>query len=91
MAKLIGKSKIRARFKNLSSKIDQIKDFAHQEFQSITPVRTGNARNNTKRINVGIEANYDYANRLNTGYSKQAPDGMTKPTVEAIQAYVRRM
>tara|TARA_R100000734_G_C3302841_1_gene93369 strand:- start:504 stop:740 length:237 start_codon:yes stop_codon:yes gene_type:complete len=71
--------------------IDKVKDFAHTEFRSITPVRTGNARRNTRRTQAGVEAGYNYANRLNKGHSKQAPDGMTKPTVEAIQAFVRRI
>lgn len=91
MARLVGRSKIRARLQTLGRKVDQIKDFAHSEFQKTTPIRTGNARKNTNRVNVGIEANYDYANKLNNGYSRQAPEGMTTPTVEAIQAYVRRM
>lgn len=88
---IVGKSKIQARLKNIESKINQIKDFATEEFRSITPIDTGNARSKTRRTQEGVSANYNYAVRLNEGYSKQAPDGMTKPTVEAIQAYVRRI
>ena len=88
---IVGKSKIQARLDRVAREINKVKDFAHDEFRSITPVRTGNARRNTRRTQQGVEADYNYANRLNTGYSKQAPDGMTKPTVEAIQAYVRRI
>ena len=88
---IVGKSKIQARLDRVGRAVDKVKDFAVDEFTSTTPVRTGNARRNTRRTQAGVEANYNYANRLNTGYSKQAPDGMTKPTVEAIQAYVRRI
>lgn len=88
---LVGRSKIKLRLGEVDRQVNRIKDFAAEEFRSITPIRTGNARNKTRRIQQGVEANYGYANRLNDGYSKQAPDGMTKPTVEAIQAFVRRI
>lgn len=88
---LVGRSKIRARLTEVDRQVNRIKDYASEEFRSITPIRTGNARSKTRRVQQGIEANYHYANRLNDGYSKQAPDGMTKPTVEAIQAFVRRI
>jgi len=88
---IVGRSKIKSRLDRVEQEIHKIKDFAHQEFQSITPIRTGNARKSTRRTQEGVKADYNYAVRLNDGYSKQAPDGMTKPTVEAIQAYVRRI
>lgn len=88
---IVGRSKIKTRMDRVQREIDKVKDFAHTEFRSITPVRTGNARRNTRRTQAGVEAGYNYANRLNKGHSKQAPDGMTKPTVEAIQAFVRRI
>jgi len=88
---LVGRSKIRARLTEVDRQVNRIKDYAAEEFRSITPIRTGNARSKTRRVQQGIEANYHYATRLNDGYSKQAPDGMTKPTVEAIQAFVRRI
>lgn len=89
--RLVGRSKIRARLEHVDRKVRQIKDFAHKEFQAITPIRTGNARKRTNRINRGVEAAYPYANRLNEGYSRQAPQGMTDPTVDKIQAYVRKI
>jgi hypothetical protein len=53
-----------------------------------TPVDTGNARNNTKLSGDKILAQYPYARRLNDGYSKQAPDGMSKPTDDYIKTYI---
>jgi hypothetical protein len=51
-------------------------------FHDITPIRTGNARNNTHLSGDEIDANYDYAGKLDEGYSNQAPAGMTEPTKE---------
>ena len=50
-----------------------------QEFVSLTPIDKGNARRNTKLSNNAIVANYPYAQRLDEGYSKQAPKGMVEP------------
>lgn len=89
--RIVGRSKIRARIQEVDRKVNRIKDHAHEEFRKITPIRTGNARSKTNRINRGVEAAYPYANRLNDGYSRQAPKGMTDPTVEKIQQYVRKI
>ena len=50
-----------------------------KEFKSLTPIRSGNARRKTRLSNDVIQADYPYAERLDEGYSKQAPQGMTKP------------
>lgn len=89
--RLVGKSKIKGRLKDLDRAVGRIRDYAADEFRKTTPIRTGNARSKTSRIRKGVEAAYPYANRLNEGYSSQAPDGMTKPTVERIKEYVRKM
>lgn len=52
---------------------------AEKEFVALTPVDTGNARRRTQLVGQTIEANYPYAQRLDQGWSKQAPRGMTKP------------
>lgn len=53
---------------------------ALDEFVDLTPIRGGNARRSTRLKNpTTISANYPYAQRLDQGYSKQAPQGMTKP------------
>lgn len=53
---------------------------AEAEFVKLTPIKTGNARQNTRlKNNDTIVANYAYAQRLDEGHSRQAPDGMTKP------------
>lgn len=52
---------------------------AEKEFISLTPIDTGNARSHTHLTGDTIKANYPYAQRLDEGWSKQAPNGMTKP------------
>lgn len=77
-----------------TSLIEFIPKNAYRHFKGVTPKRSGNARSKTdyKSTSFGgtIEANYPYANRLNEGYSRQAPDGMTEPTVDHIRDQVRR-
>jgi len=56
-----------------------------------TPIRSGNARRNTKRRgDTKIVANYGYAGRLDDGWSRQAPDGFTDPTIDFIEDEVSR-
>jgi hypothetical protein len=57
----------------------------HQYFVDTTPIRTGRARQNTNLQNYTIEADYPYAERLDQGYSKQAPKGMTEPTIKYME------
>lgn len=63
---------------------------AYQYFRSITPIRSGNARRNTRRQGDEVRADYAYATRLDTGWSKQAPNGMSEPTTKFIQEYIRK-
>lgn len=80
-----------------------ISKVAHTSFVQNTPIgdpnrwktkykpknyRPGNARRNTMLKGNTIEANYPYAKRLEEGYSSQAPDGMTEPTLESVREYV---
>lgn len=68
---------------------------AYDFFKKVTPIRSGNARRSTdfkSTLQGGdITGNYNYANRLNAGYSRQAPQGMTKPTIEEIRRLIRRI
>jgi hypothetical protein len=59
-------------------------------FHDITPVRTGNARRKTRLANDTVIADYPYAERLDDGYSKQAPQGMTTPTEKEIIKLVNK-
>ena len=52
---------------------------AEQQLVSLTPIDSGNARRNTQLAGQTIQLNYPYAQKLDEGYSKQAPSGMTRP------------
>lgn len=66
-------------------KLNQLPDEAFKVFVKETPVRSGNARRNTKlKGKKEIQANYPYAQRLDQGYSKQSPEGMVQPTTDFI-------
>jgi|DEB0MinimDraft_12_1074336.scaffolds.fasta_scaffold02350_7 hypothetical protein len=70
----------------MAAAFDVIPEQAYKYFVSVTPKRSGNARKKTTlKSGESIQANYPYAVPLNSGSSKQAPDGMTKPTLEYIK------
>lgn len=62
----------------------------HAEFVKNTPIDKGHARRSTKLQNNTIIADYPYSQRLEDGYSKQAPRGMVEPTEKWIQKEVDR-
>lgn len=63
---------------------------AHEEFVKTTPKRSGNARRNTRLQDNKIIADYSYSQKLDDGFSKQAPMGMTEPTEDWIQKEMDR-
>lgn len=92
-------SNIQKRLKKVLKTLDDknITDVAYQKFVDSTPVKTGNARSNTKKGKNTINANYSYATVLDKGRhmtprgmrgSDQAPTGMSEPTYEFIREYV---
>ena len=74
----------------LTEQLDDLPEAAHAEFIRNTPVRTGNARRNTELRDTRIIANYNYSQQLEDGGSRQAPEGMIKPTEQWIQREVDR-
>jgi len=54
-------------------------------FVDSTPIRSGNARRSTSLRGNTIDANYAYAQRLDEGYSRQSPKGMSGPTEKFLQ------
>ena len=72
---------------------------AYKKFVDVTPVRTGNAKRKTRKTGNVINADYPYAGVLDKGRhmttkgmrgSDQAPEGMSKPTIEHIRSYVKQ-
>jgi hypothetical protein len=83
---------INSRIKQIKKVVDPLNmaQEAYKVFVANTPIKTGNARQNTNLVQDTIEADYAYAQRLNTGYSKQNPNGMTKPTIAFLQDYLKK-
>lgn len=63
---------------------------AYEYFKKVTPKRSGNAKRRTRLNKQVIQAQYPYAKRLDKGWSKQAPDGMTEPTLEHLKRNRRK-
>jgi len=85
-------NEINQRLKQLKSKLtpQALTQIAYPYFKGYTPVRTGNARGHTNIRNTEIVADYPYAQRLDEGYSKQSPQGMTEPTVKEVVKYINK-
>jgi len=94
-------------FKNKIKKALEIKKYvmpkAYDYFVKKTPIDTGHAKRNTILRNHIIYAKYKYAYVLDKGRhfdrgtrgSTQAPDGMTKPTIDLmidhVNDYIRKL
>lgn len=85
------RAEINSRLRRIERDLEPLVRRAGNKFTSVTPKRSGNARRSTDVKDRSIEANYDYANRLNEGHSRQAPSGMTQPTIEFIRREVRKI
>lgn len=66
----------------------KIARYAYDRFKYYTPIDTGNAKRKTKLQGFTIIADYPYATRLEQGWSSQAYDGMTKPTLQDVRDYI---
>lgn len=75
---------------DLKNRAKQMPTDSLNKFRSLTPIRSGNARRQTKLTQNTIVANYAYAERLDQGWSKQAPEGMLKPFERWFKSYVER-
>jgi len=75
----------------LKRELGAVPKAAVTEYQKLTPIKSGNARKRTTLQGNTIKANYPYAQRLDEGYSKQAPQGMTKPWEQWLQKYLDKI
>lgn len=76
--------------RQLREAVEDLPEAALDVFIDNTPVKTGNARRNTRLDDTTITAAYPYASRLDEGYSRQSPQGMVAPTEKWIQQEVDR-
>ncbi len=86
-------SKIQDQLKRLNQELssEELAKKAYKFFRSTTPIKTGNARRRTKLSGSQILAQYPYAGPLDQGSSKQAPDGMTQPTIDFLKKEIDKL
>jgi len=102
----VNTDRLRTKLRNVQKKLDKLPQEAYKEFVNLTPIgdpsrwktkykpknyRPGNARRSTVLKGNTIEANYPYAQRLNEGYSTQAPRGMVEPLIAYLRKRVRQI
>lgn len=80
----------------IQRELDTLGAGAFKTWVANTPVRTGNARSKTRLSGAGtdkarIDANYPYAVPLDRGRSRQAPQGMSRPTLAWLRQAVKRI
>jgi hypothetical protein len=91
MAVRIVKNRISPSVGRIVANFKKLPKEAYDYWRSKTPIRTGNARRRTRLQGSKIKANYNYAVPLDNGWSKQAPQGMSKPTEDYIKKRLRRI
>jgi hypothetical protein len=86
MAKFkVVKNKMTPSLGKITAKLNALPVEAYEFWKSVTPIRSGNARRRTRLQGTKIKANYNYAVPLDDGLSRQAPQGMSKPTEKFIK------
>lgn len=75
----------------LEKQLAKIPEGAYKEFLHNTPKASGNAKRKTKLRTNTIIADYPYAKRLDKGYSRQAPQGMTYPMLQWLRNRLRQI
>lgn len=85
------RDEINPRINSIQKQLKEVPRKGYTYFVSITPKDTGNAKAKTRLVQDTIKADYPYATRLDKGYSRQAPQGMSKPTISYLQQLVRKI
>ena len=83
--------KITPSLNKIDKGLDELPKIAFNAFKGATPIDKGYARNNTKLKRNIIDADYNYASTLNSGSSRQAPQGMLPATDKAIRKALNKI
>jgi|TARA_R110001606_G_scaffold36442_2_gene104326 hypothetical protein len=87
----LSKADLKALQKDIDKAIETSMKNTFIFFKKTTPIDTGNARGKTSydQSTLTITGAYPYAGRLDTGYSKQAPKGMTQPSLVFLRGQLQ--
>jgi hypothetical protein len=81
--------------KEIEEQVDVVAQIYHEEAQRSTPIKSGRARRawnkDVQRQGFTVENNVPYIGRLEEGYSKQAPKGITGPTLRRANRRTSRL
>lgn len=78
--------------KRIQKQLRALPNEAVKKWIKETPKRTGNARSQTRLEGSDvIWAKYNYASKLNEGFSKQAPEGMVPGTERFLNQRLRQI
>jgi hypothetical protein len=87
-----GGKKMERRMREVEEFLKELPRNMSEEFVKNTPIRSGNARSKTTlKGGDSIAADYGYAGSLMKGTSKQAPQGMTDPTIDWVRGELRKL
>jgi hypothetical protein len=81
--------------KEVEQQIDVVAQVYLEEAQKATPIKSGRARRSwnkdVQRQGFTVENTVPYIGRLEEGYSKQAPKGITGPTLRRANKRTQRL
>ena len=86
-----GQDNISREIRSIQRQLRALPVQAHAEFVDLTPIKSGNARRRTRLNRDKIVADYPYAQRLDEGWSRQAPQGMTRPWEAWLTRQLKRI
>jgi hypothetical protein len=91
---------LKRKLEKLEKSLENLPQETLVEFKKNTPIKSGNAKRNTKLKGSKISADYPYATVLDKGRhmtrrgmrgSEQAPEGMSKPTIRFLEKRVKQI
>tara|TARA_B100001057_G_C22545940_1_gene831530 strand:- start:440 stop:733 length:294 start_codon:yes stop_codon:yes gene_type:complete len=81
--------------RSVTERVDAVASIYEEEARKATPIRSGRARRSwtkdVSRQGFNIENNVPYIGRLEEGYSKQAPKGISKPALRRAKRRTSRL
>tara|TARA_X000000950_G_scaffold83489_1_gene105064 strand:- start:1418 stop:1726 length:309 start_codon:yes stop_codon:yes gene_type:complete len=94
-ARLAGKLNIQDLETQINDLIEDVSRRTLKTAKANTPIRSGRARKSWSTDSKGpgqfeVSNSVPYIEQLEQGRSKQAPRGITKPTVKAVTGYISR-
>lgn len=90
----INKSDMRKLQSRIDNAVNNATEDTYDFFKRKTPIKSGNARRNTKykegSRSTKIIGDYNYSGVLDAGRSKQAPKGMTSPSLQELRKQIAK-